>query len=61
MIMETDSLDGPLFALGSIGAEFTVITPLELASMATDWGSRYVRAGNKQTGDDPATMSPTHP
>ena len=61
MIMETDSLDGPLFALGSIGAEFTVITSLELASMATDWGSRYVRAGNKQTGDDPATNASDTP
>jgi predicted DNA-binding transcriptional regulator YafY len=48
MIIETDSLDGPLFALGSIGAEFTVITPLELVTMAADWGSRFVRAGNNQ-------------
>jgi hypothetical protein len=39
----TDSLDGPLFVLG---AKFTVITPLELARMAADWGSRYVRAGH---------------
>jgi hypothetical protein len=46
MIMETDSLDGPLFFLGAIGAAFTVITPLELARMAADWGSRYVRAGH---------------
>jgi hypothetical protein len=48
LMMETDSLDGPLFALGSIGAEFTVITPLELATMAADWGARFVRAGNNQ-------------
>jgi hypothetical protein len=48
MIIETDSLDGPLFALGSIGAEFTVITPLELVTMAADWGSRFDRAGNNQ-------------
>ena len=42
--METDSLDGPLFAFGSLGADFTVIAPSELVSMATEWGSRYVRA-----------------
>jgi predicted DNA-binding transcriptional regulator YafY len=48
MIIETDSLDGPLFALGSIGAEFTVITPRELVTMAADWGSRFVRAGNNR-------------
>ena len=46
MIMETDYLDGPLFILGSIGAEFTVITPPELTGLAADWGRRFVRAGN---------------
>ena len=45
MIMETDSLDGPLFALGSIGADFTVIAPAELVSLAADWGHRFHRAG----------------
>ena len=45
MTMETESLDGPLFILGSIGAGFTVIAPPELASLAADWGRRYVRAG----------------
>ena len=44
MIMETDSLDGPLFALGSIGAEFRVIAPPELATMAADWGRRFRRS-----------------
>ncbi|MGI8456701.1 MAG: helix-turn-helix transcriptional regulator [Propionibacteriaceae bacterium] len=45
MIMDTDALDGPLFALGAIGAEFTVLTPPELATAAADRGSRFVRAG----------------
>ena len=45
MTMETDSLDGPLFALGMLGAEFTVITPQELTSMAADWAARFARSG----------------
>lgn len=45
MIMETDELDGPLFVLGAVGADFTVITPPELASRAADWGRRFVRSG----------------
>lgn len=45
MIMETDELDGPLFVLGAVGADFTVVTPPELTSRATDWGRRFVEAG----------------
>lgn len=45
MTMETDSLDGPLYALGAIGAEFTVVSRPELARLAADWGRRFVRAG----------------
>jgi predicted DNA-binding transcriptional regulator YafY len=46
MSMQTDSLDGPLFVLGSIGADFSVISPPELTAMAVDWGTRYLRSGN---------------
>jgi predicted DNA-binding transcriptional regulator YafY len=45
MTMETESLEGPLFALGAIGAEFTVVSPPELARLAADWGVRFVRGG----------------
>ena len=45
MTMDTDSLDGPLFVLGAIGADFTVVSPVELATTAADWGRRYSRAG----------------
>ncbi|MEJ1110737.1 MULTISPECIES: helix-turn-helix transcriptional regulator [unclassified Kribbella] len=45
LLMETDSLDGPLFTLGAIGADFTVITPPELTTLATDWAARFSRAG----------------
>jgi predicted DNA-binding transcriptional regulator YafY len=45
LVMETDSLDGPLFALGTIGAPFTVTSPPELAALAAEWGHRFVGAG----------------
>ncbi|MEO7060482.1 MAG: YafY family protein [Lapillicoccus sp.] len=45
MTMETDSFEGPLFALGVIGADFTVLAPLELSAEVREWGSRFVRAG----------------
>ncbi|GAA1587718.1 YafY family protein [Kribbella sancticallisti] len=48
--MEPDSLDGPLVTLASIGAEFTVLTPPELATMAADWGARLTRAGQNSEG-----------
>lgn len=46
LTMETDSLDGPLFVLGSIGAEFTVTSPPELATMTADWATRFSRAAS---------------
>ena len=46
MLMDTDELDGALFALGAVGAEFTVVSPPELAALATEWGTRFVRAGD---------------
>ena len=45
----TDSLDGPLFALGAIGAAFTVTDPPELVTMAAEWGSRF----DQGSGDTP--------
>ena len=45
MLMETDTLDGLLFTLGSLGADFTVITPPELKTLAADWSARFSRAG----------------
>lgn len=47
MTMQTDSLDGPLFVLGSIDAEFTVVRPPELAAMAADWGRRFLHASDR--------------
>ena len=42
--MSVDSLDWPLLALGSLGAEFTVQAPPELAERAREWSARFARA-----------------
>jgi hypothetical protein len=42
--MHVDSLDWAAFALGSVGAEFQVVTPLELADVLGDWAGRFARA-----------------
>jgi predicted DNA-binding transcriptional regulator YafY len=42
--MTTDSLDWPLMALGTVGAEFRVVSPPELADRVRDWGGRFGRA-----------------
>ncbi len=48
LVMETESLSGPLYALASIEADFTVIAPPELRSLVTHWGNRLVRAGDSK-------------
>ena len=45
LTLDTDTLDGPLWALGATGAAFTVVGPPELAELAAAWGARLVRAG----------------
>ena len=42
--MTADTLDWPAMALGSIGAEFTVLAPVELVQQVREWGERFVRA-----------------
>ena len=42
--MSTDSLDWPLMALGTVGAEFSVVSPPELVGRLRDWGGRFSRA-----------------
>ncbi len=46
VLLETDSLDGPLFSLGALGTDFRVIGPPELAAAARDWAARFARAAN---------------
>lgn len=42
--MRTDSLDWPAMALGSVGAEFTVLGPPAMREHLRDWGARFTRA-----------------
>jgi len=42
--MTSDSLDWPLMTLGSLGAEFTVVSPPELLEHVHEWGHRFGRA-----------------
>ena len=42
--MTSDSLDWPAMALGSIGADFTVVAPPELVDHLRQWGARFTRA-----------------
>ena len=58
MTTETDALDGPLFILASIGAEFTVLSPPELARLALERGARLQRAGERSDAGDPPGTGP---
>jgi predicted DNA-binding transcriptional regulator YafY len=42
--LSTDQLDWPLMALGTVGAEFSVVSPPELVDRLRDWGGRFTRA-----------------
>ena len=42
--MSTDQLEWPLMALGTVGAEFQVVSPPELVDRLRDWGGRFSRA-----------------
>ena len=42
--MTTDTLDWAILGLGSVGADFTVVGPPELAALVRDWGERFSRA-----------------
>ncbi len=42
--MTADSLDWPAMALGSVGAEFEVLSPPALVELVREWGLRFGRA-----------------
>jgi predicted DNA-binding transcriptional regulator YafY len=44
------NLDWPVIALGMTGADFTVLSPPELAERVADWGARFTRATRPVTG-----------
>ena len=41
--MQSDSLDWPALVLGSIGADFTVLSPPELVTHLHAWAERFGR------------------
>lgn len=45
--MTADSLNWPALALGSVGAEFEVVGPPELAEHVREWGARFSRATSR--------------
>jgi predicted DNA-binding transcriptional regulator YafY len=45
--MTADSLNWPALALGSVGAEFEVVGPPELAEHIREWGTRFRRATSR--------------
>jgi predicted DNA-binding transcriptional regulator YafY len=42
--MSTDSLDWAAFAVGSVGAEFTVVGPPQMREYIGEWAARFARA-----------------
>ena len=42
--MTTDTLDWVALVVGSVGAEFTVVSPPDLRDLLRDWGERFARA-----------------
>ncbi|MFD0974292.1 helix-turn-helix transcriptional regulator [Plantactinospora endophytica] len=44
IVMTTDTLDWPVMALGSLGAEFEVLSPPELVDQLQEWSERFARA-----------------
>ncbi|MDG4786615.1 YafY family protein [Micromonospora sp. WMMD1102] len=44
MVMTTDTLDWPVMALGTLGAEFEVLSPPELLEQLREWSDRFRRA-----------------
>ncbi|MEU8510767.1 YafY family protein [Kitasatospora sp. NPDC048722] len=44
IVMAADDLNWPIMALGSLGAEFTVVEPPELVERLDEWSSRFARA-----------------
>ncbi len=44
--MTIDQLDWPMLLLGSLGAEFEVISPPELLDRVREWGRRFSRAAS---------------
>lgn len=42
--MSTETLDWPAMVLGTIGADFSIVSPPELVDYVREWGRRFTRA-----------------
>lgn len=54
--MRSDALEWPTMALGSLRAEFTVLSPPELVQQLREWSDRFARAVAESPGD--SALSP---
>lgn len=54
MRMQGDDLSWPAFALGLVGAPFTVESPRELAELLEEWGTRFLAGARAPTAGGPA-------
>ncbi|RKE20093.1 YafY family protein [Streptomyces sp. TLI_171] len=50
VLMSSDSLDWPAMAIGSLDADFTVVSPPELAALLRSWGERFTRCAAEPDG-----------
>jgi hypothetical protein len=50
--MAADGLDWPAFAIGTLGAEATIVSPPELVDLLHEWGRRLGRAGSVVPPDE---------
>ena len=44
LLMTSDHLDWPTLALGTVGADFEIVSPPELADQVREWATRFTRA-----------------
>ena len=59
LLMTTDILDWPIMALGTLGTEFEVISPPELAAQIREWSDRFGRATATQAATATDTTDTT--
>lgn len=54
LLMKTDTLDWPAMAVGSLDADFQVVSPPAFAALLSAWGERFTRctAPNEQAQSD---------
>ncbi|MFD8596095.1 helix-turn-helix transcriptional regulator [Kitasatospora sp. NPDC059646] len=55
VLMNSDSLDWPAMAFGSLDVDFRIVSPPELGALMTAWGERFLRcAGPNRRAESPS-------